>query len=195
MGDRDLAQHIQDRRNAHPPDHGCRRRRVAFFCFSSPVRILSDQSKPGPMEHPGRDESGPDSRVPGPGDERSCRDRRPGGESKRHAAGVPVESIGPLDVWVKDLKTGRDSQLTEAPTAVTHPIFSGDSSVIYGVVEAQKMPLFRQGVEGGVPERICDNCGNPYPYHCSSDETKLLYLDGQPPMSRYWTSPPGRRDP
>ena len=70
---------------------------------------------------------------------------------------------GNTDLWLKDFQTGKDVQLTNTPEAEGRPAVSPDGTrVAYTVRGAAPAPAMRnwvQPIEGGGPERLCDDCG------------------------------------
>jgi serine/threonine protein kinase/Tol biopolymer transport system component len=81
---------------------------------------------------------------------------------------------GRVDLCLQDVRTGATTALVE--TSPSTPPFVGgitprSSSVIYTLVENNKRVGYRIPIEGGTPQKICDDCCL---WDMSSDETKLL---------------------
>jgi Tol biopolymer transport system component len=57
-------------------------------------------------------------------------------------------------------------------------ITADGSRVVYTVLENQKSPLYIVPATGGVPERLCDDCGRSMDW--SPDGKKIVYSWGQP---------------
>jgi eukaryotic-like serine/threonine-protein kinase len=80
------------------------------------------------------------------------------------------------EVWVKDLKDGKEAALTSVTGTESWPIISADGSkVAYGGVEKQVQMIQVIRSSGGVPERVCTDCRSPWSF--SSDGKLLLYWE------------------
>ena len=72
---------------------------------------------------------------------------------------------GNNDIWLKDLKTGKESALTATAVNEYNPMLSADGSkVTYTVAEDSKATrMYSIAIHGDgrfdVPEKVCDNCG------------------------------------
>jgi serine/threonine protein kinase len=86
--------------------------------------------------------------------------------------------IGDLrNVWIRNLETGREANLTSSAEA--SPLINPDGQkVAYSVWEHNQNPIYIIGIDGGAPERVCEDCGNAVSW--SPDGTKILYLAGHP---------------
>jgi serine/threonine protein kinase len=70
--------------------------------------------------------------------------------------------LGNRDVWLRDLKSGNEFPLTKTPGDETQPVIAPDGSrVLYGVLQDGRMSTFVVSTDGGIPERLCDDCGAP----------------------------------
>src|SRR5436190_1384355 len=79
-----------------------------------------------------------------------------------------------MEVWVKELESGKETVVTPAPSATYYPRISADGlTVAYRVRESGKSPLYVVPAAGGAPERKCDDCGAPG--DISPDGSELLY--------------------
>lgn len=87
---------------------------------------------------------------------------------------------GSADVWVMDLATAKQTNLTATPLAEGWPVVSADGSrVAYTVpVSSAANPFHVVPARGGVPEKVCDACGRLRDW--SPDGTKMLYQSGEP---------------
>ncbi len=101
------------------------------------------------------------------------------------AAGTKIvfsaDRYGNRDIFLKDLVTGQESRLTDSPTNEDLPVFSRDGSkVAYRVyLEAgPRQELWVVPLKGGMPERVCEDCG--YPRSWSRDGKSILYLGREP---------------
>jgi Tol biopolymer transport system component/predicted Ser/Thr protein kinase len=71
---------------------------------------------------------------------------------------------GRTDVWLKDLKTGKETALTMTPEEEFRAAIAPDGSrMAYGVREGQKLALYvvtiGSGGAPGIVEKVCDDCG------------------------------------
>jgi Tol biopolymer transport system component len=83
--------------------------------------------------------------------------------------------LGNADVWVKDLQSGRETALTATPVREEEAEISADGTrICYLVVEGSRWALYQIATTGGVPEKICDDCGRPWEW--SPDGRYILYL-------------------
>lgn len=81
------------------------------------------------------------------------------------------------EVWMKDLQTGRERQLTH--TGVVEASASPDGSrVAFSTNEAGKRRIEIVGTADSVPSKLCDECGAPGGW--SLDGKRLLYGGGVP---------------
>lgn len=88
---------------------------------------------------------------------------------------------GNQDIFVKDLGSGRETRLTDAAANEDLPILSADESkVAYRIYypSANRQEIWTVPASGGIPERVCENCG--YPRSWSSDGKAILYLGRVP---------------
>ncbi len=82
---------------------------------------------------------------------------------------------GNFDVWMKDLTSARESALTATPVREEQGEITRDGTrVLYMVPEGSKWAMYQIATTGGVPERICDDCGRPWDW--SPDNKYVLYL-------------------
>ena len=81
---------------------------------------------------------------------------------------------GNSDIWLQDLETGKSVALTATPANEDNAVLSPDGSkVAYGTFAAEKLAIYSIDTRGGVPEKICDDCGAPS--HWSPDGKSILY--------------------
>ena len=82
---------------------------------------------------------------------------------------------GKADVWMKDLVSGTEKALTATPEHKEQPEITADGTrVAFLVFENSKWAIHEIATSGGLPQRICDDCGRPWDW--SPDGSKLLYL-------------------
>jgi eukaryotic-like serine/threonine-protein kinase len=90
---------------------------------------------------------------------------------------------GNPDVWMKDLMSGRETALTATPSHEEQPEITADGTrVCYWARQDPHDVIYVMATTGGVPEKLCDDCGRPWDW--SPDGGKILYL-----------IPEGRRQP
>ena len=81
---------------------------------------------------------------------------------------------GNPDVWMKDLVSGRETALTVTPVHKEQAEITADGTrVAYLVFENSRLAIYELPTSGGVPQKICDDCGRPWDW--SPDGSKLLY--------------------
>jgi Tol biopolymer transport system component len=85
---------------------------------------------------------------------------------------------GSRHVWFKDLATEHDSPLTATPGVEEgYPCIAADGSrVAYRVIEQPKQAIYMVNTAGGVPRKICGDCGLPTDW--SQDGRHLLFEPG-----------------
>jgi eukaryotic-like serine/threonine-protein kinase len=67
--------------------------------------------------------------------------------------------LGNWDVWVMDLRTGKEDSLTATPEDEENPKITLDGSkVVFSVSEGQKRLTYVVAATGGVPRKVCDDC-------------------------------------
>ncbi len=67
---------------------------------------------------------------------------------------------GSPEIWIEDLETGRDSVLTASRSEKYSPRFSPDATkVSFSTHRDNKWNIYLMPATGGVPEMICEDCG------------------------------------
>jgi Tol biopolymer transport system component/tRNA A-37 threonylcarbamoyl transferase component Bud32 len=67
--------------------------------------------------------------------------------------------LGNWDVWIKDLRTGKETALAATPADELNPKISLDgSTVVYAIGEGQNGVTYTIPASGGIPKKICDHC-------------------------------------
>jgi eukaryotic-like serine/threonine-protein kinase len=83
--------------------------------------------------------------------------------------------LGNPDVWLKDLDSGQETAITATPAHEQEPEITADGTrIFYSVLEGSRGVLYQIATAGGVPERICDDCGLPWDW--SPDGRRILYM-------------------
>lgn len=86
-------------------------------------------------------------------------DTRPTISEDAHLLAYTSNRTGNLDVWLKDLSTGRETALTTSPADETGPRVSPDGrEVAYFTHDRGKAPAFLVSANGGLKRRISDDC-------------------------------------
>lgn len=87
---------------------------------------------------------------------------------------------GTDDVWLLDPSTGKSSALLTTPGREMYPKLSADGSVvIFGSIENGQRGVYSISPNGGVPVKLCDDCG--LPRDITADASKVLIQVGPPP--------------
>ena len=81
---------------------------------------------------------------------------------------------GHVNVWMKNLVSGRETALTATPAHKEQAEITADGTrVAYLVAENSRLAIHEVATSGGMPQKICDDCGRPWDW--SPDGRKLLY--------------------
>ena len=76
---------------------------------------------------------------------------------------------------MKDLQSGKETALTATSAREEEPeITAMASRFLYSVIESSRGVVYQMATNGGVPEKICGDCGRPWDW--SPDGSKILYL-------------------
>ncbi len=87
---------------------------------------------------------------------------------------------GNLDIWMKDLGTGREESLTSDPRPEDLPVAdAAGNTVAYQVSDAGRQSIYLTDVRRRLPRKLCDDCAHPL--DLSPDGTLLLYRGVAPP--------------
>ena len=78
---------------------------------------------------------------------------------------------GNMDIWILDIPSGKESQLTATPIGEFAPQISPDGSTVYYSIYGKREAYSMSG-RGGETTKICDDCGT---WDVSHDGTKILY--------------------
>lgn len=102
---------------------------------------------------------------------------------------------GTADIWIRDLETGVDHNVTASPTVEQQPKLSRDGRrVAYMVSENGRYRLYVTNAEGGSPELRCEHCG--WPLDWTPDSKGILYAGGSLEQAAIWMlEEDGRRWP
>ena len=86
---------------------------------------------------------------------------------------------GEDEIWVHDFRTARDTMLTGVAGRKGLAVISSDGSrVAFDVVENGKLALYTAAADGGLVQKVCENCGQPRSW--ATDLSHLLYQAGDP---------------
>src|SRR5262249_6508044 len=85
------------------------------------------------------------------------------------------DRAGSNDVWMKDLATGKDTNLTATPVPEIRVRVSADGSKVFynQQVSGRQPPILVVGSRGGVPKNVCTDCGRLL--GVSADGDKIVY--------------------
>ncbi|HET8550066.1 MAG TPA: hypothetical protein VFL57_18780, partial [Bryobacteraceae bacterium] len=78
-----------------------------------------------------------------------------------------------VEIRLRNLTTAAETRIAEAAEA-SPPVISDDSSqVAWAVMEQKRISIYSAPLRGGVPRRLCTNCGRPVEWFANG--TRLLY--------------------
>ena len=82
---------------------------------------------------------------------------------------------GNLDVWMREMPTGKESAITATPATEMHPRITRDGSKACYSVTGKTRPIYVVKLQPrpGTPELLCEDCGHPMDW--SPDEKKIIY--------------------
>ena len=82
---------------------------------------------------------------------------------------------GNMDVWMRDMPTGKETALTATPTTEMHPRITRDGSKACYSVAGNAKPIYVVNLQPrpGTPELLCEDCGRPMDW--SPDGRKIIY--------------------
>jgi Tol biopolymer transport system component len=85
---------------------------------------------------------------------------------------------GPMNVWLRDLSSGRESQVASSPFLQRFPVANpAGNKIAFSSYENGKRLLY-VSTPGGVPEKLCEGCLRATDW--SRDEKALLIFGGNP---------------
>ena len=88
---------------------------------------------------------------------------------------------GHSNVWIKDMKTGKETALTDDALRKGRVLLSPDGSqVAFAAYDGEKVNFCIVASSGGPLRKLCEDCGNQNLLNWSPSGTELLYYWGQP---------------
>ncbi|MCC6588903.1 MAG: serine/threonine-protein kinase [Bryobacterales bacterium] len=102
---------------------------------------------------------------------------------------------GTADIWIRDLETGSEHNVTANAMVEEQPKLSRDGKLVaYMINEHGRHHLYVTPAEGGSPELRCDHCG--WPLDWTPDSSGILYAGGSLEQASIWmVDADGRRWP
>lgn len=92
---------------------------------------------------------------------------------------------GNIDVWVRNLQSGKEVALTSTPEQESMPRISPDGTqVAYSVSQSQRRTMYVVPAAGGVSETVCRDCGPPSGW--SPDGKQIYYTRIAEPRPQVW---------
>lgn len=89
-----------------------------------------------------------------------------------------TQSSRGYNIWVRDLATGKETDVASSSFVQRFPVISPNGSkVAFSRYEYSKRVVYVSAVRG-VPEKLCEGCLRAT--DCSPDQTKLLMFGGNP---------------
>jgi hypothetical protein len=68
--------------------------------------------------------------------------------------------LGNWDVWIKDLRTGKETALAATPADELNPKISLDGAIVVYAVGVVDAATYAIPAGGGIPRKICDQCNS-----------------------------------
>jgi len=88
--------------------------------------------------------------------------------------------LGTMDVWIKDMATGKETALVVTPAREQRAKISPDGSRVAYQVTAARTSIHVVASEGGAAQLVCDNCAL---FQWSPDSKRVMFSSGQPTHS------------
>ncbi len=85
---------------------------------------------------------------------------------------------GNADIWIKDLESGRETNLTPSPANELWPVITADGSQVAYRTGVDQRLVYTVPARGGTPVKVCDDCQRLDDW--SPDQKYLLYHLGPP---------------
>ena len=86
---------------------------------------------------------------------------------------------GNLDIWMKDLATGKEESLTGDPRPEDQPVADGTANrIAYQMSDGGRQSIYLIEINNRLPRKLCDDCG--YPMDMSQDGSRILYRGDEP---------------
>jgi Tol biopolymer transport system component len=96
----------------------------------------------------------------------------------KYVAFASTQSSRYDNIWVRDLSTGKETDVANSSFVQRYPVISpSGSKVAFSRYEDSKRVVYVSAI-GGVPEKLCEECLRATDW--SRDETKLLLFGGNP---------------
>jgi Tol biopolymer transport system component len=90
------------------------------------------------------------------------------------------ERSGNVDLFIKDLPSGKETTLTATDVNEFSPLISADGTkILYYIYRPDQKPSFSfwtVSASGGVPRQVCSDCDGPL-YAWANDPTKVIWRD------------------
>jgi Tol biopolymer transport system component len=94
-------------------------------------------------------------------------------------ADLYVPQVGNADIWLRDMRSGKETALTATPWNESHPFLSADGSrFAYGSLETGNPAIYVQTVGKVAGEKLCGDCGLPFGW--SADGRSIFWARGHP---------------
>ncbi len=84
---------------------------------------------------------------------------------------------GNPDVWLRETRTGKETQITETPEKVARAGISPDGAKIAYEVEGQAHSIYARDLAGGEPKLVCRDCARPI---WTPDSRRVTFYSGSP---------------
>jgi Tol biopolymer transport system component len=123
----------------------------------------------------------------------TAEDGRPSISADGHMLAYLSNRSGNMDVWLRNMTTGKEVAVTATPGNELHPRLTRDGGKLcYAATEHGKQVIYvaSAGAKPGLPEKICDDCGLPMDW--STDGNLLVYW--RPNPTRWFTIDVGTRE-
>jgi serine/threonine protein kinase len=97
----------------------------------------------------------------------------------------PSKRLGSSELWLHDLETGKEHQITAPPWPKAFPVFSADGEdLLYRSSEPDGDSIHSVPRNGGIAQKVCSGCG--FPTSVSPDNRYVLFQHAWTGQATIW---------